>query len=85
MENQTREQILAASLDARLQEVMHYQINIDNYTLALAEIENLPEQDRYELRVFADQLQNLLISEILEQKKANIMLAVVKKQLTATE
>ena len=84
-ENQTREQILAASLDARLHEVMHYQINIDNYTLALAEIENLPEQDRYELRVFADQLQNLLISEILEQKKANIMLAVVKKQLTATE
>jgi hypothetical protein len=83
MENQTREEILAASLDARVQEVMLYQINIDNYTLALAEIENLPEQDRDELKVFADQLQTLLASEILEQKKANIMLAVVKKQLTA--
>ena len=83
MENQTREEILAASLDARVQEIMHYQINIDNYTLALAEIENLPEQDRDELRVFADQIQSLLISEILEQKKANIMLTVVKKQLTA--
>jgi len=83
MENQRREEILAASLDARVQEVMLYQINIDNYTLALAEIENLPEQDRDELKVFADQLQTLLASEILEQKKANIMLAVVKKQLTA--
>jgi hypothetical protein len=85
MENQTREEILAASLDARVQEVMHYQINIDNYTLALAEIKNLPEQDRDELKVFADQIQNLLISEILEQKKANIMLAVIRKQLTPAE
>ena len=85
MENQTREEILAASLDARVQEIMHYQINIDNYTLALAEIESLPEPDRYELRVFADQIQSLLISEILEQKKANIMLAVIRKQLTPVE
>jgi phytoene/squalene synthetase len=82
MENQTREEILAASLDARVQEVMHYQINIDNYTLALAEIENLPEQDRDELKVFANQLQTLLASEIQEQKKANIMLAVIRKQQT---
>jgi len=83
MENQTREQILAASLDARVQEIMLYQINIDNYTSALEVIESLPEQDRDELKVFANQLQSLLASEILEQKKANIMLTVVKKQLTA--
>jgi hypothetical protein len=81
MENQTREEILAASLDARAQEVMLYQINIDNYTLALAEIENLPEQERDALKEFTNQLQTLLASEIQEQKKANIMLAVVRKQL----
>jgi hypothetical protein len=77
----TKEDILTASLDARIQEVMHYQINIDNYTLALEEIAALPEQDREELKLFADQLRGLLASEILEQKKAKIMLAVIKKQV----
>ena len=79
--SQTRTEILAASLDARIQEVMHYQINIDNYTLALEEIAALPEQDREGLKLFADQLRGLLASEILEQKKAKIMLAVIKKQV----
>ena len=79
--SQTREEILATSLDARTQEVMHYQINIDNYTLALEEIASLPEQDREELKPFANQLRDLLASEMLEQKKAKIMLAVIKKQV----
>ena len=39
MEKETRKEILEAALNARVQEVMHYQINSDNYTLALAEIE----------------------------------------------
>ena len=34
----TREEILELSLEARTQEVMGYQINIDNYTIALSEI-----------------------------------------------
>ena len=34
-EPKTREEILRINYDARIQEVMHYQINIDNYTLAL--------------------------------------------------
>lgn len=78
---ETRKAILISSLDARIQEVMHYQINIDNYTLALEEIASLPEQDRAELKLFADQLQGLLASEMLEQKKAKIMLTVIKKQV----
>jgi len=77
----TKKEILTASLDARIQEVMHYQINIDNYTLALQEIESLPETERIELEGFAGQLQGLLTSEILEQKKAKIMLSVIKKQV----
>ena len=78
---QTREEILASSLAAREQEVMHYQINIDNYTLALEEINKLPTEQRYELNSFADQLNALSASEKVEQRKAKIMLAVIKKQV----
>ena len=82
MENpQTREEILASALEAREQEVMHYQINIDNYTIALDEIGKLSVEERAELSGFADQLRTLLTSEKLEQKKAKIMLAVMQKQL----
>lgn len=80
-EKMTRQDILVKSLDAREQEVMHYQINIDNYTLALAEIEGMSPDDRAELSAFSEQLRNLLSSEKLEQKKAKIMLAVIKKQM----
>lgn len=84
MENpQTREEILASALEAREQEVMHYQINIDNYTLALDEMSKMSVEERAELSGFADQLRALLASEKLEQKKAKIMLAVVQKQLNA--
>lgn len=85
MENQdtpkTREEILSMALDARIQEVMHYQINIDNYTLALQVIANLPYSEREELSAFETQLQELLASEKLEQKKAKIMLSVIESQV----
>ena len=42
----TREEILAMSLEGREQEVMTYQINIDNYALALEEIGSLPPDER---------------------------------------
>ena len=77
----TREEILAMSLEAREAEVMNYQINIDNYAIALEEIGNLPPDERTELSAFADQLRTLLTSEKLEQKKAKIMLSVIKKQV----
>lgn len=78
----TREEILATSLTAREQEVMHYQINIDNYTIALDEISKMPPDERAEMATFATQLSELLTSEKLEQKKAKIMLAVVQRQIT---
>jgi hypothetical protein len=77
----TKQEILTAAFEARQAEVMHYQINIDNYTIALTEIRNLPEGEQDELRTFADQLAGLLASEKLEQKKARIMLAVIQQQL----
>tara|TARA_R110002020_G_scaffold473645_1_gene703237 strand:+ start:522 stop:782 length:261 start_codon:yes stop_codon:yes gene_type:complete len=85
MENQeqpkTREEILEMSLEARIQEVMGYQINIDNYTMALKEISKKSQTDQAELSGFADQLRGLLASEKLEQKKAEIMLAVIQQQV----
>jgi len=84
MENpQTRSEILASALEAREQEIMHYQINIDNYTLALDEIGKLSVEERAELSAFADQLRSLLASEKLEQKKSKIMLTVLQKQVDA--
>jgi len=76
-----REKMLKAALEGREQEIMHYQINIDNYTIALDEISNLPDDERLELAVFAEQLTGLLASEKLEQKKSKIMLNVIKRQL----
>jgi hypothetical protein len=78
---QTRKEILAASLEAREQEIMHYQINIDNYTIALKKISELSTQEQAELSDFVQQLKNLLQSEKLEQKKAKVMLAVVQEQV----
>jgi hypothetical protein len=77
----TREEILQTNLDARKQEVMHYQINIDNYTLALANIAAMAADERSELLVFTDQLTGLLASERMEQKKAKVMLEVLRQQL----
>ena len=45
----TREEILEMSLEARIQEVMGYQINIDNYTIALSEISKKSHADQAEL------------------------------------
>jgi len=81
MEKQTREEILAAALEGREQEVMTYQINIDNYTIALEHINELSANDRAELSGFTEQLRTLLASEKLEQRKAKIMLGVLKQQL----
>jgi hypothetical protein len=81
IEPQTREEILKSSLDARIQEVMHYQINIDNYRIALDEISKMSDDDRAMLSGFSDQLRTLMSSEKLEQKKAQIMLTVLQKQV----
>ena len=78
---QTREEILSSALVAREQEVMGYQINIDNYTLALEEISKLPPDERAELAAFTDQLRTLFASEKMEQKKAKIMLMVIQQQV----
>jgi len=79
---QTREEILNSALEARVQEVMHYQINIDNYALALQQISSLPADEQVDLSAFAEQLRGLLASEKIEQKKAKIMMAVLQAQVS---
>lgn len=75
-----RQSILAAAADHREREVLHHQINIDNYRLALAEIaEN--HADDADLAEFAERLAELLASSVREQIKEKIMLTVIRRQI----
>jgi hypothetical protein len=75
MNNYHRE-ILIAALDARIKEVTEYQVNIDNFRLAIERVGDDPE-----LQDFKANLSGLLASSILEQRKAQIMLDVIRAQL----
>jgi len=76
-----KSEIIKTNYEARENEVMGYQINIDNYTLALQKISELPQDERDELVEFEKQITGLLASEKLEQKKSKIMLAVLEAQM----
>lgn len=75
-----REEILRSGAEQREREIMHYQINIDNYRLAIADIEanhvdDVPMQD------FAIALREMLASSRIEQAKEQIMLKAINGQL----
>lgn len=74
----TKEETLQEALKAREEEVLMYQINIDNYERAVEKAQGDPD-----LEGFVQQLEELLVSSRIEQKKANIMLEVIKDQLEA--
>ena len=80
--DEERLKILADALDHRRREVMHHQINIDNYQLALAEIAE-KHPDNEVMAEFANRLRELLASSIIEQAKEIIMRDVIAKQLAA--
>ena len=61
----------------RTAEINVYQVNIDNYRLALTKIAD----DDEELQPFREQLQNLLSSSLLEQRKSQIIRDVIAEQL----
>jgi hypothetical protein len=77
----TKHEILTSALEGREQEVLGYQINIDNYRLAIEYIGTLPDADQAELAEFKNRLTATLAAEIHEQKKAKVMLAVIQSQL----
>ena len=75
LENYKKE-MLTSSLEARQKEVTEYQVNIDNFRLAIEKI-----GDDAELAPFKSQLEDLLKSSRFEQRKAQIMLEVIQSQL----
>jgi hypothetical protein len=79
---QERIQILKDNLVARQREVMHYQINIDNYRLAIKKIES---ENLDNLAEFASNLKELLNSSIKEQAKEQLLAEVIAEQLKEVE
>ena len=78
--DEERIKIIADAYEHRRREVMHHQINIDNYQLALVEIaEN--HADNPAMAEFADRLRELLSSSLVEQAKEAIIRDVMAKQL----
>lgn len=77
-------EILEQALIQRNNEIEEYQINIDNYTLAIEKINKeytgSTSLDQAMIQ-FRDQLASLLESSIIEQRKAMIIQDVIQKQL----
>lgn len=79
---QERMNILSQAVESRRREIMHYQINIDNYGMAIAEIER-NYSGNADMLEFAEHLKDLRASSIREQTKERILLKVIEKQLEA--
>jgi len=77
-----RIKILTDAHEHRQREVMHHQINIDNYQLALQEIAE-KHPDCEVMADFANRLRELLASSIIEQAKETVLRDVIAKQLEA--
>jgi hypothetical protein len=75
-----RLEMLKKSVENRRMEVMNYQINIDNFTLAIAKIESEHSDKQYMLD-FSAHLSDLLQSSIVEQAKEKLMMEVIEQQL----
>jgi len=75
-----RIKIITEAYGHRQREVMHHQINIDNYTRAIAEIE-ANHTDKAHMVEFLERLRDLLASSIVEQDKERVLLKVIGEQL----
>jgi len=75
-----KQPILQKAVDQRTQEIFEYQVNIDNYRIAIELASTDPD-----LKGFVDQLNHLLETSIIEQKKSKIMLQVAEIQLKELE
>ena len=76
--------ILLSALDARNQEFLHYQINIDNYTLAIAKI-NADYSDDEDLAAFRADLESRLEEEKRQQLRCKVIRDVIAAQLAELE
>lgn len=80
----TREEIIAQNAKARRHSVMLYDINITNYELALAVLDEQESLDADDT-AYRARLVELLASERRERKKEALMLAVLEAQLSEGE
>ena len=77
-------QTLQSALTPRNDEILDYQINIDNYTRAIAKI-NAEHSDNLAMIEFRDRLADMVESHKTEQLKAIIIRDVIADQLTELE
>ncbi len=75
---------LQSALDARNDELLDYQINIDNYTRAIDKI-NAEHQNNPAMIEFRDRLADMLESHKTEQLKSMIIRDVIADQLNEME
>jgi uncharacterized transporter YbjL len=75
---------LKGAVEARNDEILGYQINIDNYERAIAKI-NKEYSDKPEILKFRDQLIDMLESHKTEQLKTIIIRDVIVDQLKEIE
>jgi hypothetical protein len=72
--------ILTTALEGRDHELLSYQINIDNYRLAIAKI-NADHADNDDLLSFRDDLQARLDEELHQHLRARIIRDVIAEQV----
>jgi hypothetical protein len=82
--NTEKNTVLQQAAEHRAREVLHHQINIDNYKRAIAIIDDR-HSDSSDMLKFKEQLSGLLASSIVEQTKEQIMLEVITQQLSENE
>ena len=75
---------LKAALEGRNDEILNYQINIDNYERAIAKI-NAEHADKPAIVEFRDRLIDMLESHKTEQLKAIIIRDVIADQVIELE
>tara|TARA_R110002012_G_scaffold155045_2_gene315880 strand:+ start:6061 stop:6312 length:252 start_codon:yes stop_codon:yes gene_type:complete len=77
-------QTLQSALEPRNNEILDYQVNIDNYTRAIDKI-NAEYSDNPAMIEFRDRLADMLISGQTEQLKSIIIRDVIADQITELE
>jgi len=75
-----RIKILTEAAAGRRMGLLSYQINIDNFQIAIAKID-ASENPEPHMVEFADQLRELLQSNIRERDKEKLLLDVIEEQL----
>lgn len=81
----SKHQALRDALSHRIAEVESYQINIDNYTLAIAKINTEYPDDLDLAGPFKAELQQRLDAEIIQQRRAVIIRDVIADQVHQAE